>query len=118
MRLNKFVLCILLIVGTAVAADPEVGTWKINIEKSKLRNPAAWKGRIMIIEQVGPDTRRVIFEIPNAKGGLDKQWISAPRRKTRPVAHRERLPSHRRLTHIMSAPSSREMAKRLQSWRA
>ena len=73
MRLNKFALCLLICAGTLFAADPQVGTWKINIEKSKLRNPAAWKGRMMIVEQVGPETYRITFETPNAKGGMDKR---------------------------------------------
>jgi hypothetical protein len=50
-----------------------VGTWKINVEKSKLRNPAAWKGRSMIIEQVGSDTFHVTFLLPKANGGVERR---------------------------------------------
>ena len=73
MRLSKFAVCILFGASTMFAADPMVGTWKINVEKSKLRNPTASKGRSMIIEQVGSDTFRVTFLLPNAKGGVDKR---------------------------------------------
>jgi hypothetical protein len=66
-------MCSLLGAGTLFAADPMVGTWKINIEKSKLRNPAAWKGRSMIIEQVASDTFRITFILPNANGGVDRR---------------------------------------------
>jgi hypothetical protein len=40
MRLDKFALCLLLCDGTMFAADPMVGTWKINVGKSKLRDPS------------------------------------------------------------------------------
>ena len=73
MHLKKFALCLLLFAGSVFAADARVGKWKINIEKSKLRDPAAWKGRTMTIEQIGSDTFRVTFETPNANGGVDRR---------------------------------------------
>lgn len=65
-------LALVMLASALIAADPSVGTWKINIEKSKLRNPEAWKGRGMIIEATGPDSYKVTFERPKADGTIDR----------------------------------------------
>jgi hypothetical protein len=58
----------LLIVASIVtsAADPMFGTWKINLEKSKLANPGNWRGRMMIIESAGGSAYRTITVTPTA----------------------------------------------------
>ncbi len=48
---------------SAFAADPYVGTWKINIEKSMLSDPTRWKGTVVIMESI-PNGFRNIFEQP------------------------------------------------------
>jgi hypothetical protein len=48
------------------AADPIVGTWKLNLEKSKLHNPI--QSYSLKIDLTPPNTYRCVFDIVNAKG--------------------------------------------------
>ncbi len=43
----------------ALAADLSVGTWKFNAEKSKVRKPEDWKGRVTVISN-GPTPDSVV----------------------------------------------------------
>ena len=62
-------LLIFATVGIVSADDPSVGTWKINIEKSKLQDPARWKG--------GTSTVTLVKE-----GTYHYTWSYADGRKT------------------------------------
>jgi hypothetical protein len=59
MRLRMSFVIAMAFAPSLWAADPAVGTWKVNLEKSRLRDPAEWKGRIMIVEPVGARARRI-----------------------------------------------------------
>jgi hypothetical protein len=72
MNLKISALCGVLFAASLVAANPEVGIWKIDLEKSKLANPTSWNGRRMIIEQTG-NGRRITFERPMPDGQVQKQ---------------------------------------------
>jgi|HubBroStandDraft_5_1064220.scaffolds.fasta_scaffold31513_3 hypothetical protein len=57
MRIALPVVAILSFSMTLVAAEPFVGTWKLNVEKSKLTGSNAdLAGRTMTISQTGPHT--------------------------------------------------------------
>ena len=73
MRLSRLLLVGILCAATMLAADPQIGTWTINIEKSKLTHPAAWKGRKMIIEPAGADAVRITFEQPLPNGEVQRR---------------------------------------------
>jgi hypothetical protein len=67
MIMRKMFLLLIVAALGASAADLWFGTWKINLEKSEFSNPAAWKGRMMIIESAGGDAYRTVFITPTAK---------------------------------------------------
>ena len=69
----RLVLALTLLSGTLIAADPRVGTWKMNLEKSKVPDPAAWKSRVMIVEATGPETFNVTFEDTRADGTVARR---------------------------------------------
>jgi hypothetical protein len=60
-----------------MAAKPLVGTWKLNIEKSKLRNPL--QSEIMKIEETTPNTYRVTLDSVTATGEKRHQEIAEVR---------------------------------------
>jgi hypothetical protein len=64
--MRKALLLLIAAPFVTFAADPMFGTWKINLEKSKLANPAAWKGRVVIIESAGGDAYRTVTVTPAA----------------------------------------------------
>jgi len=66
--MRKVFLLFIAATLVASAADPMFGTWKFNLEKSKVGNPSAWKGRLMIIESAGGDAYRSVFVTPTADG--------------------------------------------------
>lgn len=70
MRKSLFVLIAAPIL--TFAAEPIYGTWKINLEKSKLANTAAWKGRMMIIESAGSDAFRTVTLTPTQDGKVQR----------------------------------------------
>jgi len=55
------------------AADPIVGTWKLNVEKSQLHNPV--RSYLMKIEETAPNTYRCVFDVVNAQGEKRHQEI-------------------------------------------
>ena len=63
MRLRPIAIAALTVSLSAFAADPFVGTWRINVEKSKLRTPATGTGTTMTIEPSaeGQGTYRIAF---------------------------------------------------------
>ena len=73
MKINMLAVCGVLFATSLLAATPEVGTWKINLEKSKLVSPASWNGRRMIIERTDNGSRRITFERPMPNGQIQKQ---------------------------------------------
>lgn len=72
MNLTISALCSVLFAFSVVAATPEVGIWKIDIEKSKLADPTSWNGRRIIIELTG-NSRRLTFERSMPDGQIQKQ---------------------------------------------
>src|SRR2546427_7332101 len=66
MRLKSLIVFAPAFVRLMFAADPWVGigTWRINLEKSKLANPAALKGSVMTIEAAGDHKMRITQENP------------------------------------------------------
>ena len=72
MKLRMSAFCGVLFAASIFAATPDVGTWKIDIEKSKLINPTSWNGRRMIVELTG-NGRRITFERPMPNGQIQKQ---------------------------------------------
>lgn len=72
MRFGTIAIAALAVTLSAFGADQNVGTWKINMEKSKLQNPAAWKGRRMIIESTDNGIR-ITFEQPMPDGQIQKR---------------------------------------------
>jgi hypothetical protein len=58
---------------TLVAADPIVGTWKLNVAKSQLHNPV--QSYLMKIEQTAPNTYRCVFDVVTAQGEKQHQEI-------------------------------------------
>jgi hypothetical protein len=59
-----FTLGTLLTFSTLLtAADPIVGTWKLNLAKSKLHNPV--QSYLMTIELTPPNTYRCVFDVVN-----------------------------------------------------
>jgi hypothetical protein len=75
MRFQNSLIVGIVFAVSMFAADPHIGVWKINLEKSKLRNPAALKGAINTIEPVaGKDhTYRVILGRIGADGQMQKR---------------------------------------------
>jgi hypothetical protein len=69
MRFKSSIVFASAFIGLMFAADPWVGigTWKINLEKSKLANPAAFKGAVNTTEAAGNHTFRITEEGPNGK---------------------------------------------------
>jgi hypothetical protein len=62
-----FTIGTLLTLSTLLtAADPIVGSWKLNLEKSKLHNPV--QSYDLRIELTPPNNYRCIFDVVNAKG--------------------------------------------------
>ena len=69
---------------TLMAADPIVGTWKVNVEKSKMRNPV--QSEIMKIEETAPNTYRCVFDIVTPTGEkLHREIIRIADGKEHPV---------------------------------
>ena len=66
MRKTLTALAIISCGFTLMAADPIVGTWKVNVEKSKMRNPV--QSEIMKIEETAPNTYRCVFDIVTPTG--------------------------------------------------
>jgi hypothetical protein len=64
---------VIMLSGTLIAADTRTGTWKLNLEKSKVQDPARWKSRLMIFEAIGPDAYRVTFEDTRADGTVTRR---------------------------------------------
>ncbi len=59
-------LIVLFFAATTMFAGDITGTWKLNLEKSQLRNPG--KSYLMKIVLTSPNTYRCIFDNVNAKG--------------------------------------------------
>ena len=55
MRYAKLVFVLLTVAGALVAADPFVGTWKVNPSKSKFKTGAAPKEQTVTISESGGD---------------------------------------------------------------
>lgn len=77
MRLGPVVIASLTVSLLAFAADPLSGTWKINIEKSKLSDPARWKDAVAIIESHGDGFRQTMVRTtPDGKTTKSTSVIS------------------------------------------
>jgi hypothetical protein len=59
MRMNRFLFLGVLCAIPLLAADPFLGTWKFNPQKSKVDNPSNFKNHRQIIEAVGPNSQRI-----------------------------------------------------------
>ena len=71
MRIVFTVGALLTLSTLLTAADPIVGTWKLNLEKSKLHNPV--QSYALKIELNPPNTYRCVFDVVNTKG--DKRHV-------------------------------------------
>lgn len=60
MRSARLTLALTSFTISLFAADPTIGMWKLNLAKSKLRDPSL-SSSTMVIEQVDDQTRRVTF---------------------------------------------------------
>jgi hypothetical protein len=69
----RFAVAVIMLSGALIAADTRLGTWKLNLEKSKVQDPTAWKSRLMIFEDAGPDTYKVTFEDTRADGTVTRR---------------------------------------------
>jgi hypothetical protein len=60
----RYAFCIgLIVAGTVFAADPFIGTWELDVSKSKLRQPSNFtNGLTMKIEAAGNNTYRMIYD--------------------------------------------------------
>lgn len=69
MRKTLLLFAVLSLAGSLWAADPIIGTWKMNIEKSKFPEwfPAA-KECTVIYREVGPDQIEMTFSTSNRDG--------------------------------------------------
>ena len=63
---NKLILCTLSFAVSLFAADPLVGTWKLNIQKSQIHNPV--RSETMKVEETAPHTYHFVMNIVNAQG--------------------------------------------------
>ena len=71
--LGTIALC--CIVGTALAADVTVGTWKVNVAKSKYSPGPAPKAQTVKIESMG-DNIKVTIDGTDAEGKpLHNEWV-------------------------------------------
>ncbi len=59
MRLEKSFVVAIALASLLWAADPAVGTWKIDLNLSRVRDPATWKSSIMLVESEGKASRRI-----------------------------------------------------------
>lgn len=57
-------------------ADPFVGTWKLNVEKSKLRPNSDVASETMTITETGPNTYRNTIDIVSKTGERRRQIIN------------------------------------------
>jgi len=82
MRLTKLICGMLMLAGGLLAADPLLGTWKLNLEKSKYgAHPAPKSNTITWTENngvyhykavgVGPDGKPTLVEIDHKFDGKD-----------------------------------------------
>jgi hypothetical protein len=65
-RLWKFIVAALTVSCVVWSADPMVGTFKLNVEKSKLHIPV--QNETLKVDLIAPNTYRSVFDIVNAKG--------------------------------------------------
>lgn len=73
MRCLRFLVTMIMLVDMSFAADTRTGTWKLNLEKSRVQNASAWKSRLMIFEAAGPGAYRVTFEDTRADGTVTRR---------------------------------------------
>jgi len=73
MRIVFTIGALLTLTTLLTAADPIVGSWKLNLEKSKLHNPV--QSYDLRIEMTPPNTYRCVFDVVNAKGEKRHQEI-------------------------------------------
>jgi hypothetical protein len=100
MRFGVVGMVALVVSPLVFAADPFVGTWKINIEKSKLSDPARWKGAVAIMESTGGGLRTT-FERPMPDGQI--------RRTSNVVSYGKETP-------IEGSPGDTTIAERVDSF--
>jgi len=62
----KFILVALTVSCVVWGADPLVGTFKLNAEKSKLHNPV--QSETLKVDLIAPNTYRSVIDIVNTKG--------------------------------------------------
>lgn len=78
--MTKLLLALVATATAAFAADPFLGSWKINEEKSALPPQAleAQKGVVLTLESVGKDTYRVTAGPASATPSADasKIWVA------------------------------------------
>jgi hypothetical protein len=82
---TMFVLLVCLAAAPALAADPQIGTWKLNEAKSKL-NPASTKNNTVIYEVAPGDSVKVTVEGTTGDGKAFKSvWTGKYDGKDYPV---------------------------------
>lgn len=72
MRIAPIFLATISLTVSLMAGDI-TGTWKLNLEKSKLHNPV--QSYLMKIDLTGPNTYRCVFDVVNAKGEKRHQEV-------------------------------------------
>jgi len=78
MRQRRSLFCavaLFLLTGTMRAADPNLGTWKLNVEKSHYSPGPTPKSEIATFEQVGPDIKLTVDRIEADGRRVHIQWI-------------------------------------------
>lgn len=74
MRLAKLLLMLTALAALAMAADPFVGTWKMNSAKTKYKKGAPPKEQTVTISETGSDTLVKIDGIASDGSKIDAQY--------------------------------------------
>ncbi len=77
------IVCVLAVATAAMAGDPSVGTWKMNIAKSTI--PPALVGRVakentLVKREVNSDQFEAVFRGTNADGSLSYSKSTVPQK--------------------------------------
>ena len=69
--MKKLTIMGLVFASALFSADPAVGSWALNVEKSKLQSPERWMGTVMTVELVEGASYR--YKFASAKGQSPEQ---------------------------------------------
>src|SRR5262245_37093821 len=76
-RISWAAFAVIAAAALLAAQDPRVGTWNLNVEKSKYSPGPAPKSQVLTIEAAG-DAEKVTSEIVTATGGKTSTTYTAP----------------------------------------